>query len=457
MVSKLAPHWPIYIACLLSSPLVFAANRCDQTLTEIAAHQVLRTDRDAAAIIQKYKRTEGLAPALSDFSEGVISADGSTAVIISQMGFRIWDVKAKHWVGELIRTDVSSELALANDGSQVVGMIRKKGVTVWDTRSGRVISQHAVAEIGDPHKFSPDGKTLLLVKAREDKSPKPGDQEGPPLTSDEIVAAYYKKISYEESELNLIDSGTGKIIRRLRDHKSKFRNAHFSHDGKWIATTSDDGLIRCENTTTGEVKVAYGTGEKTDTVEFSPEGNSLFVVPRTGNALVLPIDGSNKPTPVPAIWGEVYDGAFSPGSKNLLALLTDSGFHLVDGKSFKEKISIRGLEEGLSRLQFSSDGNYFLLSLDDGKRFVVCDVATARPLYELKGASADEGFKVSHAEKDGVIGVSFSNDALKIWETQKITATTSPDAKSFATADGAYRFYRESQPDGSVTIKVKLR
>ena len=342
---------------------------------------------------------------------------------------------------------------LTADGSQVIGMGYKQGIAIWDANSGKLLSQLPVGEEGRPTKIAPDGKLVFVVRTK--KSTINPDLTG--VRPEDMSAAFHKHAAFDQAELTLVDPKTGNIVRRLRDHQSRFREAYFSNDGKFIVTTSDDGLVRCESIATGEVAVSYGTGGKPDTVEFSPDGKSLFVVPRNGSPLILPIDGSNKPTPFAGKWGEIYDGAFSPASGNIMALHTDTGFHVMDRKTDKPTLSITGLQETDSQMRFSSDGNFLMLSLDGGNRFVVCEVTSGRPLYELYGGDRMGSSRYAYSETGGIISASFTTDALKVWETSKIPTTVSPDAKTFGTAAGAYRFTREPQADGSIVIKVKPR
>lgn len=440
--------WPFL---LLNASPALAAQGCRVVLTAIGAHQTLRSEDAPNPLVTRDEMAHGEPLSISDFQEGTLSANGKYALIMTGGKFSVWDVREKRILANKVPNDPAREPVITADGANVIGVTRA-GLTVWDSATGNIVAQPNVAELGRLHRVSPDGKLVLMVKTKADTGPKPAAD--PKL---DLIAKLFQQTSYEQAELTLVDPKTGQVVRRLKDHQSALRESYFSPDGKFIATTSQDGLVRVEDTATGEVKASFGFGKKADTVEFSPDGKSVFVVPRGKPPVFVPLDGTNKPVPLGDKWGEVYDGAFSPASANLMALNTSKGFQIVDRAKGKLDIGISIPQEQGGQIRFSSDGKYFLLGFDGGRRFVVCDVAAGRPLYELKGSPDGGTGRMDYSESGGVIGVSFYMDALRLWETQKFPAPPSSDATSFTTADGQFRFLRKVDDDGTVRIKLKAQ
>ena len=86
--------WLFYMGCGVSLPAA-GTIRCDVTLQELGAHQTLRSDVDASPSVRQYQRGKGAPVSVSDFQDGVVSADGRTALILTGSGFRTWNVKEK--------------------------------------------------------------------------------------------------------------------------------------------------------------------------------------------------------------------------------------------------------------------------------------------------------------------------------------------------------------------------
>lgn len=443
------------VGYLLGTGEALAAGQCDEILAKFAAHQVLRSEEPVSDLVARDQQNHGEQVSVSDFTHGILSADGSTALLSTTNDVQIWDVEQKRPVGDPIPiSHAEIAPALTPDGRQMIAVAHPKTeLTVWDTRTGTIISQSSTTNFGRLVQISPDGRFVLLTKPKPNTSPQPAEDNSS-LPFRDRVAKLALQLSQAENELYLFDIKAGKVAHRLREHYGEFR-AYFSKDGKSVVTTNEDGLVRWENTANGKVILSYGADAALRTVEFSPDGNSLLVVPIGKKARFLSSDGTGNIT-IPAKRGEVYDGAFSPAGNGVLALRTDTGFHIVDLRNNSEKISITGLEDGFHQFRFSSNGKYFLLAIKNRTRIVVFDAATAQPLYELETQrpSSNREDRMTFAEEGGVIGESFDNDAFRIWETSKMRPPAASDAKSFSTEDGEYHFYRKRHPDGSVVISV---
>ena len=126
----------------------------------------------------------------------------------------VWGTDAGHQF-PAFTTERASSLAFSPDGT-VLALGHTDSITLWDvTQTG--MQEHSV--IPDNHRqfsdiliFSPDGKTLLDPK-------------------------------WSESRIQLWDVGTGEDLGTLSGHTEPIETLVFSHDGKTLASGSEDGTV----------------------------------------------------------------------------------------------------------------------------------------------------------------------------------------------------------------------
>ena len=126
----------------------------------------------------------------------------------------VWDTDAGHQF-PTFTTERASSLAFSPD-SAVLALGHTDSITLWNvTKTG--IQEHSV--IPDNHRgfsdiliFSPDGKTLLDSK-------------------------------WSESRIELCEVDTGRSLGTLSGHTEPIETLVFSHDGKTLASGSEDGTI----------------------------------------------------------------------------------------------------------------------------------------------------------------------------------------------------------------------
>ena len=126
----------------------------------------------------------------------------------------VWDTDAGHQF-PAFTTERASSLAFSPDGA-VLALGHRDSITLWNvTKTG--MQEHSV--ISDNHRgfsdiliFSPDGKTLLDSK-------------------------------WSESQIQLRDVDTGRSLGTLSGHTEPIETLVFSHDGKTLASGSEDGTV----------------------------------------------------------------------------------------------------------------------------------------------------------------------------------------------------------------------
>lgn len=80
---------------------------------------------------------------------------------------------------------------------------------------------------------------------------------------------------------------TGKLFHRLTGHQGFIEQAHFSPDGRQIASASWDRTIRIWDSSTGSLLTTFPHSDAVTSVQYSPDGKRLAITSLDGTAQVL--------------------------------------------------------------------------------------------------------------------------------------------------------------------------
>ena len=125
-------------------------------------------------------------------------------------------------------------LAISADGNTIASASDDKTIKLWETQSGKLIrtlqggAEHVYAVA-----FSPDGKRL--VSSNRDRSAI-GE-----LVQNFLGARFYKSNGVT---VRLWDVKTGSLLQTSSAHTDDVMDVTISHDGRWVATASDDNTVR---------------------------------------------------------------------------------------------------------------------------------------------------------------------------------------------------------------------
>ena len=228
----------------------------------------------------------------------------------------------------------------------------RKGMTLWDTNSGQMISELPASLHGcDPKSFSPEWQTLALVcpngvtlfdmagrtvsHTLEAYSSNPVSLAFSPDGS--LLAASYQAYNCDDSA-RLWHMGYGRQLAWFPGATVNcFDDVIFNADGSLLGVSSDEGLLQWWHTRDGSPDVVLGPGLDTfDYAAISPDG-AILAVSRydrdTTEALVQlwDVDGGRKAydLTLPASTGRIVDVTFSPDGSSL-ALTGRDAVYLVN-------------------------------------------------------------------------------------------------------------------------------
>ncbi|HJP66750.1 MAG TPA: adenylate/guanylate cyclase domain-containing protein [Actinomycetota bacterium] len=197
----------------------------------------------------------------------VFSADGSRlATTGDDNAMRVWDPTTGKRLGEFTGNPQSPLVAgpsFSPDGSTVAACWIEEGeVRLFDQASGRTI--HVIDTVVGPFSlsFSPDGKHLAVA-------------------------------SLDESSTVIFDARTFQEERRLEGQEFGINDVEWSPDGKWIATSANDGTVHLWDAHSGDDRFTlFGHTASVGAVDWSPDSTRLVTAGQDGTAKVWEIGDS---------------------------------------------------------------------------------------------------------------------------------------------------------------------
>ena len=310
------------------------------------------------------------------------SADGNHLYSASRDGTaRIWDISpaaGRDWLNLVGHNDRLLGVAYRPDGAQLATWSVDGMVRVWDAQDGKLLRtiSHAATPNLSELAYSPDGKKLafdsgkhvevvgavsgtalltlapfaddavVVVFSADSRRIAAGTRagvvriydsnDGSQLLEFAQTAAGLQQLAFSPDGTRLAsanqegasiwDAATGKQLLTFSGHGKGVRSSGiaFSPDGKWVATSGNDGTVQVWEAETGNVvfKLTGHTGP-TFGVAFSPDGKSLASssVDRTVKVWQLPAAGGQVPEPLTLYGntGAVYRIAYSPDGTRLVS------------------------------------------------------------------------------------------------------------------------------------------
>ena len=199
-----------------------------------------------------------------------IVSNGGSGGSGSSRGIYVWDIEKNNIAFQLPikRSDQFAPMVFSSDGTKLVTTDRSDSTYLWDFQKRKLI--HKLSVDGDHYVLSNDASLLAVkemrgisiwdltngvIKDRLDSGEIKGEYshflEGAkgdalafsPDTSILCVASVGPMFSYCIDEVDLIDLETGRKLLSLPGHTEPIEILKFSHDGKILASGSQDGTV----------------------------------------------------------------------------------------------------------------------------------------------------------------------------------------------------------------------
>jgi WD40 repeat protein len=301
----------------------------------------------------------------------------------------LWDLSTRKLLRKLKCKDYHiSQAAFSGDGKTLAGA-DGRGVTLWDVATGKFRHDFGQTYCVDALAFSPDGKRLVTGAG------------------------------YTDTVGRVWDPLTGKETGQLRGHADGIEVAHFSPDGKLVATGSQDKTVRLWDPATGrEVRRLEAKDGMVYAMAFSPDGR---VIAGGGNRKAVHLWDVATGRELRAFdnpGGWTLRLAFSPDGKALATRgFNEATIRLWDAAGGKVLRKIEGPEAGCPSLLFTPDGRMLVAGGDDGVVHF-WDVATGEERRTFGEPAKPDGRVLSVAvSPDGrAVAAGYDKPVVRLWE-----------------------------------------
>lgn len=318
----------------------------------------------------------------------------------------VWDLARNARIGALgdFQTAIS-KLVFSRDGTLLAASSTNGVVGIWNLKTLQPLAappSNASQRWG--LEFTPDNKRLLSgndanlsawdIGARKTLALKRTGEVDPQhfgFTPD----AMHLVVSWDGSDLTLLDSQTLQIKGTMRGDRGLGGGIAFSPDGTLIACNGlDQTACIWDMATHTEVGIVGGFGETICDVEFSADGHNIVLIGGFGQVRVHKLSSVLKRGLFAKIPGQksIIDQKLSPDERHLASISVDGTLTLWDRHSRRPIRSVsfpRYLETSFPRVAFSPDGERVAWVTGDALRIMLVESG------EISTAAMDGNHEIS--------------------------------------------------------------
>jgi WD40 repeat protein len=271
----------------------------------------------------------------------------------------------------------------------------RNSVKVWDARtdntlwsgSGDVWETNGVS-------WSPDGRFLAT-----------GGEEG--------VAVIWDGNGGEAHGGKARD---GKVLFRLRGHRSALGGVSWSSDGRHLATASADGTARVWDAKTGEeLMTLAGHHDWVNDTAWNPDARHLATASRDGTAKIWDT-GANEPLTLSGHSDRVSSVDWSPDGTRLASSSNDKTARIWDTVTGKPLLTLEGHSDWVNDISWNPDGKRIATASGD-KTVKIWDSQAGKALQTFP--SNDSGWmRVAWSPNGGRLAAGAGDGSIVIWDAE---------------------------------------
>src|SRR5262245_5540402 len=246
--------------------------------------------------------------------------------------------------------------------------------------------------------------------------------------------------------VKLWDADSGQELLTLKGHGGAVSSVAFSPDGKRLASGSIDSSVKLWDVVTGqELLILKGHRDAVSSVTFSPDGKNLASGSRDRTVKLWDVGAGQELFNLKGHGNPVISVAFSPDGKRLATGSADRTGKLWDAGSGQELVTLKGHRNAVSSVAFSPDGKRLATGSAD-RTVKLWDAGSGQELLTLKG-HGDIVRSVTFSPDGKRLATGSADRTVKLWDIgsgQELlthkghgdivnSVTFSPDGKRLAT------------------------
>jgi WD40 repeat protein len=375
-----------------------------------------------------------------------VSPDGKLVAVGQGNSVALWDTATGKEVrrAQDARGDswMFSSLAFSPDGKQLAAGGQGRNVFVWDVASGKEVRKLPVYQGPHAVAFSPDGKMLaagagttvhiwqaddgkLLHKLRQHRSRVSSVAFSP--DSKQLASGAL------DHQVRLWDVGTGKLLHQMGhpgpkvaadywgyhygDYQYSGPAVAFAPDGKVLASGAGDQIIRLWDTATGkELRRCEGHFGAVTAVVFAPDGKTLYSGSADTTIGVWEAATGKRLNDGPGHSDGVLRVAFSADGRQATTVGKGGIIRVWDRHSTKELRRLGdGTESDLADVAVSADGNTLAIIRKMDETVDRWDLAAGKELPPVTGPQG--GFYALSLAPDGKhLAVVDTSSSVRLWD-----------------------------------------
>ena len=224
-------------------------------------------------------------------------------------------------------------------------------------------------------------------------------------------------MAIDDGTVKLWNVAESRVLSTIKAHSGPVWGMSISHDGKLLATGSDDGKVRVfELATTNESK-QFETGYAIRTLVFAKNDNHLLIGGRTGQVEVWNAETGESTVKTNGHAGTVSGVAFAPDGKTFASVSGDKTARIWNATTGGEQLTLEGHSGGIYGVAFSPDGSQIVTGGWD-KTVRLWETSSGSLHHTCEGHGGDVWAVAFSATTPYAASVG-EDRIVRVWQTEK--------------------------------------